>query len=271
MTAHAELTIKELRRQPVPAGSLAVWWLGQAGFLLKSPGGVIAALDPYLSDSCGPPTRAMGFNLFRAYPPVLSSAEMAGVDLYAVTHSHQDHLDPETLTGYRQAGGNGPYLAPAEAAEKFQSLGVPPERVTTVWPNKSHTIGDLTFRATLAIPFGGDDLTHVGYLVSAAGGPTFYFTGDTAYHEVIGISVAEHKPDVMFAVINGTFRNLSPADAALLAKQIQPRVAIPYHYDLFPDGQMPPQTLRMNLVLHGMQDRFMTLSVGEPWVYARGE
>lgn len=263
------MTMTELRRFPVPEGALAVWWLGQAGFLLKSPGGVLAALDPYLSDSCGPATREMGFNFHRAYPPPLPPAELAGIDLYAVTHSHQDHLDPETLAGYRQAGGNGPYLAPAEAAEKFRSLGVPPERVRTVWPNKSHAIGDLTFRATLAIPYGGDDLTHVGYLVSAAGGPTFYFTGDTAYHEVIGISVAERKPDVMFAVINGTFRNLGPADAALLAKQIQPRLVIPYHHDLFPDGRMPPQTLRMNLMLHGMQDRFRELTVGEPWVYRR--
>ena len=38
------------------------------------------------------------------------------------------------------------------------------------WPNKTHTVGDLALRATMAIPFGEDDLTHVGYLVSLAGG-----------------------------------------------------------------------------------------------------
>lgn len=266
-----KVTMAEWRAFRVPPDSLAVWWLGQAGFLLKSPGGVIAALDPYLSDSCAPATQALGMDFHRRYPPPLPPAELAGVDLYAVTHSHQDHLDPETLEGYRRAGGAGPYLAPAEAAEKLRSLGVPTDRITAVWPNRSHTVGDLTFRAALAIPFGGDDLTHVGYLISAAGGPAFYFTGDTAYHEVIGISVAEHRPDVLFTVINGTFRNLGPAEAAVLAKQIQPRVVIPYHYDLFPDGQMPPQTLRMNLRLHGMQDRFITLTVGEPWVCGRAE
>ena len=36
------ITMLQLREHRVPAGSLAVWWLGQAGFLLKSPGGVIA-------------------------------------------------------------------------------------------------------------------------------------------------------------------------------------------------------------------------------------
>lgn len=262
--------MSDLRAFRVPDGALAVWWLGQAGFLLKSPGGVLAALDPYLSDSCGPLTQATGFDFHRLYPPPLPPAEMAGVDLYAVTHSHQDHLDPETLAGYRQAGGDGPYLAPAEAAEKFRALGIPAERITSIWPRKSHTVGDLTFRATLAIPYGGDDLTHVGYLVSASGGPTFYFTGDTAYHEVIGITVAEHKPDVMLAVINGTFRNLGPSEVAELAARIRPRVVIPYHHDMFPDGRMPPRALWMNLMLHEMQDRFRELTVGQPWVFGRG-
>jgi L-ascorbate 6-phosphate lactonase len=41
-----ELTMAVLREQPVPQGSLAVWWLGQASFLIKSPGGVLVALDP---------------------------------------------------------------------------------------------------------------------------------------------------------------------------------------------------------------------------------
>lgn len=265
-----EITMARLREFRVAEGSLAVWWLAQAGFLLKSPGGTLVAIDPYLSDSCGPATASLGFDLHRMSPPVMPPAELAGIDLMVATHSHQDHVDPETLSGYHRAGGNGPYLAPPEAAEKLQSLGVPAGRITMVWPNKTHRVGDLTLRATLAVPFGGDDLTHVGYLVAADGGPTFYFTGDTAYHEVIGISVAEHKPDVMFTVINGTFRNLSPSEAALLARQIQPRVVIPCHHNLFPDGQMPPQTLRMNLLLHRMADRYVTLTPGEPWVYPGG-
>lgn len=264
-----ELSMTELRQYPVPEGALAVWWLGQASFLIKTPGGVVAALDPYLSDSCGAATEAMGMDFHRCYPPVLSPADLVGVDLYAVTHSHQDHLDPETLAGYREAGGAGPYLAPPEAAEKLVSLGVPESEITVTWPNKRYCHGDLALRATLAIPFGGDDLTHVGYLVSVEGGPTLYFTGDTTYHEVLGISVAEHRPDVMLAVINGTFRNLGPAEAAQLAAQIGPAVVIPYHYDLFPDGQMPPQALWMNLRLHDMQDRYVTLTPGQPWVYAR--
>ena len=246
---------------------MAVWWLHQASFVVKTPDGKIAIIDPYLTDACGPTSLEMGFDMRRMHPTCLEPEDVAGVDVYVMTHSHGDHLDPETIKGYREAGGQGPYLAPQKACEELIALGIPEDQIVRTWPGHSFTIGDLTFAATFAIPFGGDDLTHVGFVVSASDGPTFYFTGDTAYHEVIGITVAEHKPDVMFSVINGTFRNLSPSDAAMLAHQIQPKVVIPYHHNLFPDGQMPPQTLRMNLMLYDMSDRFHTLTPGEPWVF----
>ena len=35
----------------VPGGALGLWWLGQAGFVFKTPAGKIIYLDPYLSDA----------------------------------------------------------------------------------------------------------------------------------------------------------------------------------------------------------------------------
>jgi len=263
------MTFAEFKSFEVPKGSLAVWWLGQAGFILKSPQGTLAVIDPYLSDSCGPAAEKLGFNFYRSFAPPIQADQLSGFDVYAMTHSHADHLDPETISKYRQAGGKGPYLTPPHAAAKLEELGVPQEQITLTWPGKVYTRGDLIFRATLAIPFGDDDLTHVGYLVSLKAGPTLYFTGDTGYHEAIGRSVAEYKPDVMFTVINGMWHSLGPADAAKLADQIKPRLVIPYHYDLFPDGQMPPHTLRVNLFLYGMMDRFCTIEPGVPFICGR--
>ena len=257
---------EDLRKFPVSPNSIMVWWLGQAGFILKSPQGMLAALDPYLSDSCGPAAEKLGFNFYRSFASPVPAEQLSGFDVYAMTHSHADHLDLETISRYRQAGGKGPYLVPPNAAAKLEELGVTKEQIAITWPGKVYAMGDLRFRTTLAIPFGNDDLTHVGYLVSLEAGPMLYFTGDTGYHEAIGRSVAEYKPDVMFVVINGMWHSLGPADAAKLADQIKPGLVIPYHYDLFPDGQMPPHTLRMNLFLYGMMDKFRTIEVGVPFI-----
>ncbi len=259
----------EVSAHRVPANSVTLWWLGQAGFLIKTPGGKTIALDPYLTNSCKAIGKGAGINMDRMVPPPISPADLVGIDLYVMTHSHQDHLDPETLAGYRGAGGTGPYVAPAETAAKLEELGVPASQVTMTWPNKSIALGDLTLRATFAIPFGGDDLTHVGYLAFIKNGPTIYFTGDTAYHDLIPAAVAPHKPDVLVTVINGAFRNMGPADAARLARELNVRVAIPCHYDLFLENCQPPQMLHTNLKLEGIGDRYRLLEHGRAYTYQK--
>jgi L-ascorbate 6-phosphate lactonase len=147
--------------------------------------------------------------------------------------------------------------------EKLHALGVPSSETFMVWPNKTQTLGHLNVRATFAIPFAGDDLTHGGYLLRVSGGPTVYFTGDTGWHDLLAEAVAPHRPEVLVTVINPAFRNLSPAEAALLARRLDVKAVIPCHHDLFADNCQPPQMLRTNLQAHGLGDRYRLLRHGE--------
>jgi L-ascorbate 6-phosphate lactonase len=223
------------------------------------------ALDPYLSNSCKVIGQENNFDMERQVEAPLAATDLTGMDALLLTHTHQDHTDPETLGAYRAAGGRGPYLAPAETLEKLHSLGVPAAETTMVWPNKEVKVGDLTIRVTFAIPFGGDDLTHVGYLVSVQDGPKIYFTGDTAYEDILTIAMEGHRPDVLVAVINGAFRNMGPAEAAKLAKRLDVKLVIPCQHDLFLDNCQPPQMLHTNLKLQGIGERYRLLKHGEPF------
>lgn len=258
----------QIVKQTVPAGKIALWWIGQIGFIFKSPRGKIIVVDPYLTNSCKEIIGDReGYDMDRMVPPPLSPADLAVVDLYAVTHGHMDHLDPETLKGYQAAGGKGPYLAPCETVAKLQRLGAAADQIEPTWPNKVSHLDDFRIRAAFAIPYAGDDLGHVGYLVSVEGGPTVYVTGDTGYHKIIADSVGEHKPDVLLAAINGTFNNLGPAEAALLGKQIDARVIIPCHYDIFPCNQVNPRLLQTNLQILGIGQRYKELKHGQCFLY----
>jgi L-ascorbate 6-phosphate lactonase len=259
-----------LEKLVVPRGSVAIGWLGQAGFVLKSPRGFRLAIDPYLSNSCEAVGRDAGLNMRRLVPTSLLPRELLGFDGIVFTHSHQDHVDPETVAPYLRAGGLGPFVAPHEASDRLRSLGVAADRIHLTWPNHVTAIGDFSIRATFAIPFAGDDLTHVGYFVTVRGGPRIYFTGDTDYNEILGLSVAPLRPDIMVTVINSAFRNLSPRDAAQLAKTINPRWVIPCHHDLFADNSLPDRLLRTNLVIQGMADAFCPLEHGVPRIFRRG-
>ncbi|MBM3999685.1 MAG: MBL fold metallo-hydrolase [Planctomycetes bacterium] len=261
------VTMGELRAARVPSGSLTVWWLGQAGFVIKSPEGRIAVLDPYLSNSAKAIGEPFGLDLDRIVPPPIAASELVGIDLYAMTHGHADHFDPPTLAAYRAAGGTGPFLAPAETVEKLIESGVSEDEVIMTWPNKVVRVGDLSFRAMFAIPFSGDDLTHVGYLVSVDDGCRVYFTGDTAYHELLAVAARPHRPDVLVTVINPAFRNMGPVEAARLARELDVKVTIPCHYDLFPDNSLPPRIFRTNLIVEGIGDRYRALEQGIAYTY----
>jgi L-ascorbate 6-phosphate lactonase len=263
----SQITMRDLRAHTVAKGSVTLWWLGQASWIIKSPGGQILALDPYLSDSCN--GLSAEFNMKRQFPAPLSGGELNGIDAYVLTHTHQDHLDPVTLAAYLKAGGRGPFVAPNETAEKLTSLDVSPKDIQTVWPNKVVNFGDVSLRTTFAIPYGGDDLTHVGYLLSVKDGPVVYFTGDTAYHDILRFAVAPHKPDALVTVINGAFRNMGPAEAARLALQLGVKIAIPCHHDLFLDNSLPPQLFHSCLKVEGIGNTYRTPKHGEPFTISK--
>ena len=258
---------ERVKSHTVPPQSISLWWLGQLGYILKSPQGQVIAIDPYLTNSCEPGGRIYyDVNCDRRVPPPVEPEDLR-VDVLALTHSHQDHCDPETITRHRTSGFRGPYLAPGETMDLLMTLGVDRSEIILSWPNKEHRFGDLRFKSTFAIPARGDDVTHMGYLVFVDSGPTIYFTGDTDYHDILEY-VAEYKPDVMVLPINGCARNLGPNDATRLTQRINPKVVIPCHYDIFPDDGENLRVFRRCLIIVGLKDRLVELKHGETYTYS---
>jgi len=254
-----------IRDHEVPTGHVTLWWLGQLGYIFKSPAGQVVAIDPYLTNSCAEGGRRAGLNVDRLIPPPIQPAEM-DVDVIAFTHSHGDHCDAQTILEHRRAGRAVRYVAPGETMEKLVALGIAQDDILLTWPNKEHRFGDVRLKNTFAIPFWGDDLTHSGYIIFIDNGPTVYITGDTDYHDVLGY-VADYRPDIMITVINGTFRNLGSNEAVKLTANINPKIVIPCHYDLFPDNSLDPRIFRAFLHAAGLSDKYVLLEHGKPFTY----
>jgi len=237
--------MQEIRRTPVARGTVALWWLGQNGFLFKTAEGTVVATDLYLTDSCVAVAPA-GIDLSRQVP-VLIPPEEIDADVYVCTHSHPDHADPETISRLRHRDTMR-FVGPHRTVEVFRACGVESGRIVPVWAGQEIEVRDVGLRATFALPTDDTDLNHVGYVFSFGAGPRVYMTGDTAACELLG-SARRHRPDYMITVVNGGFRNLSHDQAALLAQEIAPRAAIPCHYDMFPDNSIDPRQFRAALKL----------------------
>lgn len=235
--------IEEIRATHVPSGSIAAWWLGQNGFLFKTPAGITLSVDAYLTDSCAPLGSKLGVNLARAVPVFIPPQEFA-VDYFVCTHSHQDHADPETICSLPKDTMR--FIGPGLACEVFARCGVSPERIQQLYPGGRCCLGGVTIHGTFALPTDDTDLNHIGLLIEVDGGPRVYVTGDTAYSELLA-HAAKMQPDAMITCINGGFNNLNPWQAAELARLVRPRIAIPCHYDMFPDNGQDPELFRAAL------------------------
>lgn len=257
--------MRAIRECPVPRGTVALWWLGQNGFIFKTSEGTVVATDLYLTNSCvdvAPP----GMDLNRQVP-VLIPPEEIDVDLYLCTHSHQDHADPETIERLRHKDTMH-FVGPHPACEIFHRCGVESGRIVPIWPDHFVEARDVTIRGTFALPTDDTDLNHVGYVFSFGDGPRLYMTGDTAACELLA-SARRHKPHFLITCINGGFKNLSHDQAALLAAEIQPRAAIPCHYDMFPDNSMDPAQFRAALKLRAPEVGYAAPRHGERVVLER--
>ena len=250
--------MQEIRELRVARNTVAIWWLGQNGFIFKSAEGTVVASDLYLTNSCAEIYSDSAINLSRQVP-ILLEPEDVDVDLFTCTHNHQDHTDPATIERLRHRDTTH-FIGPHPSCEVFKQKAIESGRIVPAWPSCELEFGDVTIHGAFALP---TDST----VYQFGKGPRIYMTGDTDYSELLA-SAAKHRPDLMITCINGGFNNLSHWEAAQLAAQIQPKGAIPCHYDMFPDNSVDPGQFRASLALRAPEVRYLRLEHGKPFVYS---
>jgi L-ascorbate 6-phosphate lactonase len=219
---------QEIRQVPVRPGTVALWWLYQAGIVVKTPGGTIVVVDPYLSDAV-----LRSYKLPRNVPAPIDPAEVE-VDALLATHSHEDHLDPDSITPF-MSHEKTQFIGPPMAVERVLAAGVEKERTTPAHRGDVVEIGDLSVRAVHARHMFGLEPTPdaVGYVLEV-GGVSLYHSGDTEYDSDI---IADTRGvTASFISMNGTAGNMNAHEAAMLAWLQGARLAVPFHYGLWRDA-----------------------------------
>jgi L-ascorbate 6-phosphate lactonase len=256
--------MESIRHYQVDMGSVALWWLGQMGFLVKTPQGALFSVDAYLTNSCRKGGESLGLNFDRKVPVFIEPEEL-DVDHFLCTHSHQDHADPETISRLRKEPIQT-FVGPGPACEIFRRCGVDQTKIQQVYPGCRVQIADVLVHGTFAMPTDDSDLNHMGFVLAVENGPRVYISGDTDYSDLLG-HVRKLEPDIMISCINAGFNNLNHWEAADLAAMLKPKVAIPCHYDMFPDNAADPQQFRAALRYKAPEVRYEQLEYVKPFVF----
>ena len=209
--------------QAAPADRLHLWWLGQAGFLVKAAGAYLA-MDPYLSDSLTHKYAGTETPHVRMTRRVVEPARLSFVDTVTASHAHTDHLDAETLRAIRPA-----VLVCPEAIRELarERAGVEPWGLT-----EGATVETAPFRITAVHAEHPGAESALGYVVDT-GRRRIYHAGDTMAFAGLGQSLCAFALDVAILPINGRLGNMGGRDAAKVARTARAGIAIPCHYDMF--------------------------------------
>jgi len=119
-------TLARCRAIELHDGQIALWWLGQSGFLIRSAQSAIL-IDPFLSA-----------NPDRVVAPPVAPETLTGLQLIACTHDHIDHLDKPSIPALSVASPHAVFMVPTPVVSEVTALGVAPrtaveEAVASIW------------------------------------------------------------------------------------------------------------------------------------------
>ncbi len=242
---------------------VALIYLGQAGFCIKTGGNRTIIIDAYLSDAC-----ERLFNFKRMIPKILSPEEVEA-DLYLSTHAHVDHLDYDALPIV--AGNNRTFfLGSSDCEEYYKKESIPINRYFVLKNGRQWSNDWITVRAVYA-DHGDLAPDAVGLLLDISG-IKIYHTGDTSFAPgQIKASLASDI-DILLAPINGQYGNMTAAEAIKLAEILKPKLVIATHFWMFVEhvsenGQGDPAAFLKNAahLPHTISARVM--APGELFIY----
>ncbi|MFA9464881.1 MAG: MBL fold metallo-hydrolase [Velocimicrobium sp.] len=237
--------IHEINNCMLDTASMAFWWLGQLGFVVKL-GDAIIYLDPFISEH---PDRKI--------PPLLKASEVTNADYIIGSHDHLDHIDREVWHQLSLSSPAAKFVVPKLLIPTLSSD-------LTILENRFIGLDDgVSFCHSNQVTISGIAAAHeffdqnedtgeypyLGFVIEG-NGCILYHSGDTCIYEGMLNKLRKFGTfDVMFLPINGRdgrryasniIGNMTYQEAVDLAGTLKPNLVVPAHYEMFDSNREDP-------------------------------
>jgi len=260
-------------------GQIALFYLGQEGFLLKYENRYIL-IDAYLSDYvdrfCG--TDKISWK--RNYAPPISGKELDFADIIICTHAHADHADPITIKEILGVNQKAKFIVSKSFTGLMEDYGVPPERIIPAAADESFEFCGIKFTP---VPAAHESLNmdsdgnyaELGYIIEL-GGIRVFHAGDCCVYDGLAERIA--GVDIALLPINGRdyFRlendiigNMDSREAVLLAKTAGAGLLVPMHFDLYRQNGASAAHFTDCVYEFGGAQPFHIFMPGERYIYEK--
>lgn len=259
--------VKKINSTHVHPNTLAIFWLGQAGFVMKTSLERLIGIDPYLSDCCHRLLREYGDGFKRLMPPPIDDRSLV-FDYLAISHDHPDHLDIDSI--YNLCDNDRTQIFSNQTCKKICMEKGIDERKFKVMGPESQVSTDEFELITIFSDHGELCKDALGFIFNF-GFVKLYFSGDTSLSpDKLSLAITM-KPEIAILPINGEFGNLNSIEAAKLANLLNSHYLIPCHFWTFPNHRGDPSQLITAMPEYAPVCKLIMLAQGELFLYESGD
>lgn len=231
-------------------------WIGGATFIL-SIGDLNIAVDPVLCKK-GTVQDYFWFKSQRIEQPIYSEKDFEDIDLWLITHNHEDHLD---RIGLSKISNSSEIVSNKNSSKILQENGN--NNLTILSWNETKVFNIKDYKIEIeAIPaiHGVNPLSALlagkvnGYYLTISNGKEksrIYITGDTVYKNKIIKTLENKEIDLLIpnmgAAKQGTWIMTLTLNSKMLKKMISklnPKIVIPVHYGTFEHYKEPIESIK---------------------------
>lgn len=235
-----------------------LFYMGQAGFIVKSRQGQTLGIDLYLSECVEP---VEGHDGYHRLMPQIAEAKDLNLDVVIATHFHRDHFDIDAMADL-MANGKTLLFCAFDCQEDVKRLGIDENHVTYVKPGDYHKIGDFDIHF-INSDHGDGAPQEVGVLLTVDG-KNILEVGDTSLHlDWLDEYLSAGSIDVLIAPINGAYGNLNEQEQVTLTKAIQPKLTVPCHFGMFASHGGNPSLWRELILEQIPGQKYKIFTMGE--------
>jgi len=260
-----------------PARADAITFIGTATTVIEIAGFAILT-DPNFLHQGDRAYLGLGLSTKRLTEPALSIDQLPTVDFIVLSHHHGDHFD---RIAARDLDHDLPVVTEPHAARKLRQQGFRSPIGLATWQSQVFTRGSA--RVTVTSVPAKHAPRPLGYALPPVMGSVLdfsrdgqrllrlYITGDTLLHDGIG-AIAEHFSDVDLCLIHlggtriaGILLTMDGRQGVEALRIIDPREAIPVHYDDYTLFKSPLSDFRQAAERAGLPTRIHYLDRGETY------
>jgi L-ascorbate metabolism protein UlaG (beta-lactamase superfamily) len=283
LTREITLPLAPSTHTPTDMSTGSIFFIGTATVLIRYAG-LTVLTDPNFIHRHEQVDLGYGLSATRQTDPALDIHELPPVDLILLSHFHGDHFDQ---VAERELEKSLPIVTTPEAAEALRQRGFVAPHPLKPWEDITVVKGDARLHITATPGRHGPPVVSfalpevMGSVLEFQSGASerrlrMYVTGDTLVIDALK-EIPRRYPDLDLALLHlggtrvlGILVTMDAEQGVELLQLIQPKRAIPIHYNDYDVFKSPLSEFRGAVEAAGLADRVHYLAHSETYTFTVG-